>query len=224
MSKRFADTALAQYRDKGYLPKAMVNFVSFLGWHPKEDKDVMNLEEIASEFDLSRVQKGGAIFNTDKLDWLNSHYINSLSNEELIEAAKPFTPEGWVLTPSMASSLKGRIKTLAEIPEALDLFFNLPEYEADLLKWKEMELSQVALNLESAAVVLEKIDVDKYDKANLEKVLAPLAPEGNRGELFWPLRVALSGRKTSPGPFEIMEALGKEESLNRINKAVSKAK
>jgi glutamyl-tRNA synthetase len=224
MSKRMSDVALHDYRNKGYLPQTIVNFISFLGWHPKEDKDLMTLEEIASEFDISRVQKGGAVFDKDKLDWLNSQYINRLSPEELIEAAEPFIPKEWDLTPSMASSLKGRIKTLAEIPEVLDIFFKLPEYETELLRWKDMQFPQIALNLESAATVLNKIDGNAYDRANLEKVLAPLAPEGNRGELFWPLRVALSGRKNSPGPFEIMEALGKEESLTRIDKAIAKAK
>ncbi len=224
MSKRMSDVALHDYRNKGYLPQAVVNFISFLGWHPKEDKDVMNLEEIASEFELGRVQKGGAIFNTDKLDWLNGQYISRMDPEDLIEAARPFVPGDWTLTPAMVSGLKGRIKTLAEAPEALSMFFELPEYEIGLLKWKDMQLSQITLNLESALTVLSKIDGKDYERSNLEKVLSPLAPEGNRGEFFWPLRVALSGRKVSPGPFEIMEILGKDESLDRIGKAIVKSK
>jgi len=224
MSKRKSDTALNDYRGKGYLPQAIINFISFLGWHPKEDKDVMSLAEITSEFDLGRVQKSPAIFNTDKLDWLNAHYINNLKPEELAELAKAFIPKEQTLTSSMVSSLKGRIKLLTDIPGAIDLFFKLPEYEAELLIWKDMQLSQVLLNLEFVKIVLNKIDESEYNKANLEKVLSPLAPEGKRGELFWPLRVALSGRKTSPGPFEIMGVLGKKESLVRIDKAISKIK
>ncbi|MCL4405202.1 MAG: glutamate--tRNA ligase [Patescibacteria group bacterium] len=224
MSKRMSDVALHDYRNKGYLPQAIVNFISFLGWHPREDKDMMSLDQITSEFELNRVQKGGAIFNVDKLDWLNAHYINSLTPEELAGMAKPFMPEGYELTIAMAASVKGRIKTLAEIQGIVDLFFKLPAYDTELLKWKDMPLSQVTSNLESALTVLNKIGESDYNQANLEKVLSPLAPEGNRGELFWPLRVALSGSKASPGPFEIMEVLGKQESLSRIEKAITKAR
>ncbi len=224
MSKRVSDVALRYYRDKGYLAQAMVNFISFLGWHPKEDKDEMSLTNIIDEFDLSRVQKSGAVFNIDKLDWLNSHYISKLSLSELIETSRPFIPKNWTLTPAMMSTISGRVKKLSDIGGLVEFFFKLPDYEPSLLIWKDMQLSQVALNLESALTVLNKIPDSDFNKGKLENVLSPLAPEGNRGEFFWPLRVALSGSKTSPGPFEIMEALGKTESLRRIDNAIAKAR
>jgi glutamyl-tRNA synthetase len=224
MSKRFADVSLRDYREKGYLPEAIVNFIAFLGWHPREDKDVMSREELIAEFDLHRVQKAGAVFNAEKLDWLNGHYLNKMEPEALIEAAKPYTPESWRLTPAIAASLKGRIKKLSEIRELVDFYFELPAYDRELLAWKDIQLSQIALNLETVKTVLEATAESDYQKDTLEKRLMPLAPEGSRGELFWPLRVALSGRKVSPGPFEIMEALGKKESLRRIDIALTKSR
>lgn len=224
MSKRMSDVALHDYRAKGYLPQAVLNFIAFLGWHPKEDKDVMNVAELIKEFDLKRVQKAGAVFNVEKLDWLNSHYLSRLTPDELTEAAAPFVPKSWHLTPSIMETVKNRIKKLSELPELIRFYFELPAYDADLLKWKDISLEQVATNLESVETVLKKVDDKDYKRDFLEKHLAPLAPEGAKGEMFWPLRVALSAAKTSPGPFEIMEALGKEESLKRIASAISKAR
>ena len=224
MSKRMSDVALHDYRDKGYLPEAVVNFMAFLGWHPKEDKDVMSADELIKEFDLKRVQKAGAVFNIEKLDWLNGHYLSKLDTNIIVEAAKPFVPESWQLTPEIVATVKSRIKKLSELPDLVRFYFELPNYDADLLRWKDISLEQVALNLESVLAVLDKTENADYKHDVLEKRLAPLAPEGSRGELFWPLRVALSGSKTSPGPFEIMEALGKEESLKRVTAAIAKAR
>jgi glutamyl-tRNA synthetase len=224
MSKRMSDVALHDYRDKGYLPEAVVNFIAFLGWHPKEDKDVMSINELIKEFDLKRVQKAGAVFNVEKLDWLNSHYLSKLDINTLIETAKPFVPQSWNLTPAIMETVNGRLKKLSELPELIKFYFEFPDYDANLLRWKNMPLEQVAFNLESVLTILSKTESTDFKHDILEKCLAPLAPEGNRGELFWPLRVALSGSKTSPGPFEIMEALGKEESLKRVTAAIAKAR
>lgn len=224
MSKRMSDVALHDYRAKGYLPEAIVNFIAFLGWHPREDKDVMSADELIKEFDLKRVQKAGAVFNVEKLDWLNSHYLGKLAPDALTKAAAMFVPESWHLTPAIMETVRNRIKKLSELPDLVRFYFELPDYDTDLLRWKDMPLTQVALNLEGVKTVLDKTDEADYKRDVLEKRLAPLAPEGNRGEMFWPLRVALSGAKTSPGPFEIMEALGKKESINRVEAATIRAR
>ena len=222
MSKRFGDVALHDYRAKGYLPEAILNFIAFLGWHPKDDKEVMSIDELIKEFDLERVQKGGAIFNTEKLDWLNSHYINKLDSERLTEISKDFVPKSWNLTPAIMNTVKSRVKKLNELQTLIGFYFELPAYEASLLKWKDTTIEKIVENLGLAETVLNKIDSDNYKRDILEKQLMPLAPEGNRGEMLWPLRVALSGSKNSPGPFEIIEALGKTESLKRIHIAMDK--
>lgn len=222
MSKRFADTSLKEYIDGGYLMEAVVNFLAYLGWHPKEDKEVMSLEEIVKEFDLNRVQKGGAVFNPEKLDWLNSHYMKNLPLEELIPRARQFVPPEWQMTPAIVNSVRGRIKDMSELKELAAFYFQLPEYPANLLQWQEADLPTTASNLLRALELVSAIPEEKFNQKFLEESLLAAIVRENRGDILWPLRVALSGLKASPSPFEIMEALGKEESLHRINLAIEK--
>ncbi|MBI3088932.1 MAG: glutamate--tRNA ligase [Candidatus Colwellbacteria bacterium] len=222
MSKRFADTSLKEYIDGGYLMEAVVNFLAYLGWHPKEDKEVMGLEEIVKEFDLNRVQKGGAVFNPEKLDWLNSHYMKNLPLEELIPRARQFVPPEWQMTPAIVNSVRGRIKDMSELKELAAFYFQLPEYPANLLQWQEADLPATASNLLRALELVSAIPEEKFNQKFLEESLLAAIVRENRGDILWPLRVALSGLKASPSPFEIMEALGKEESLHRINLAIEK--
>ena len=228
MSKRFSDTALSDYINQGYLNQAVVNFLAYLGWHPKEDKEIMNIDELVKEFDLGRVQKGGAVFNAEKLEWLNSYYVSHLEDVELIKAASKFVPKEWILTKEIIASVKNRLKKLNEIRELVDFYFELPDYDKELLKWKEMSFEDVVSNLQAVAEVLEGGSVmaltqTKYEGTKVfESALAGLAEKNGKGEIYWPLRVALSGKKASPGPLEIMEALGKEESLERIKSAIKK--
>ena len=224
MSKRFLDVSLKEYRTDGYLSQALFNFIAFLGWHPKEDKEVMNLKEIVNEFSLERVQKAGAVFNVQKLDWLNAHYINALPVSDFINLAKPYLPENWVLTEPMALSIKPRVKKMSEVRELLVFYFDLPEYTADKLKWKDMDYDKVTANLMKVSDVLSKIEDGSFSKENIEKILVEETKDQQKGEIFWPLRFALSGSESSPTPFEIIEALGKNESLRRVNLAIEKAK
>lgn len=137
MSKRLNGASLKEYIDKGYLKEAMVNFLAFLGWHPKDDRELLSIEEIIEEFTISRVQKGGAAFNIEKLNWFNSNYIKQLSDGEFIKLSKPFLPHGWKLTPAMIKSLKSRITTMDEVGDYVDFYFTLPNYDSNLLKWHE---------------------------------------------------------------------------------------
>lgn len=222
MSKRYADTALREYIKAGYLKEAMVNFLAYLGWHPKEDKEMMSIQEIINEFDLSRVQKGGAVFNAEKLEWLNGQYLQMLHPKEFVDAAEPFLPEGWKLTPEMAASAQTRVKKLSEVKELVDFYFELPAYETGLLRWRDQSLKDTAQNLKGALHMIEKIPNNKFRTDVLEKHLLENIAKERRGDVLWPLRVALSGKKESPSPFEIMEALGKEETLKRIHAAMGK--
>jgi len=222
MSKRFSDTAFREYVNGGYLKKALINFIAYLGWHPKEDKEIMTIDELAKEFDLKRVQKGGAVFNSEKLDWLNSYYLNKLDVSEFIEAAKQFIPSNWHLTEPIVASIKGRVKKLSEFKELVNFYFELPEYDKNLLKWKDLEFSQVVDNLKKALVFVENLEPDDFSAERLEEGLNNLADPLDRGKIFWPLRVALSGKSASPGSLEIMEVLGKGETVKRINFAIEK--
>lgn len=234
MSKRFLDTALADYRKQGYLPEAIVNFLALLGWHPKNEKEIFSPEELIKEFDIKRIQKAGAVFNLEKLEWLNAQYIKKLSLDYLAEKIKEFIPPEWgseknkeLLIKAIAAE-KERMKILIDFKEMADFFFELPDYELKLLAWPrtseevKIDKEKILANLKFLAEEIDKIFKVDFNKENLEKIIMPLTEVWGRGELLWPLRVSLSGKEASPGPFEIMEILSKEETLRRLKIAIDK--
>lgn len=222
MSKRFADTSLTSYMEKGYVKEAMVNFLGLLGWHPENDREVLSIEDLLSEFSLERVQKGGAAFDQDKLDWLGAHYLKEMDAEKFITLAKGFVPDEWEINAAMVESVRGRVSRLEELEDLLKLYFDMPEYKAEILAWKDMTIEEAEANLESGRKLVDAIDAKDFEISKLEEILLEAIPRESRGEILWPLRVALSGAEKSPSPFEIMAAVGKEESLNRIDSAIAK--
>lgn len=221
MSKRYMETSLLSFRDEGYLPEAMVNFMAFLGWHPKEDKELMSLNEIADEFSIERVQKGGAIFNKEKLDWINAQYVKRMEAKEIEEKIKGFIPEEWFLKEEdifkrAILSLKERLIKLSDFKEEARFLFEKPNYETDLLLWKETKRKEEKNNLEAVKKIVEE------NTTNRDEKIVALAEEKGRGEIYWPLRVALSGKKNSPPPLELLFILGQKESLKRIEEAIKK--
>jgi glutamyl-tRNA synthetase len=229
MSKRFADTAVVDYQKGGYLPGAIINFLAFLGWHPKGDADVLSQNELVAQFDLSRVQKAGAVFNQEKLDWMNREYLKKMSDAEIAKAALPFFEEEKIDADiekigKAASVIRGRASTLRDFVTMGKLFFQLPEYEAGILVWQKMpsSLPQIARILNEAGNAVRTISTENFVRENLTAAVMGTMGEHQRGEILWPLRVALSGLASSPDPIEIMEVIGKEESLKRIGIAVSK--
>ncbi len=230
MSKRFNDVALASYRDRGYLPEALVNFLALLGWHPKGNKEVLSVDELVAQFDLERMQQAGAVFNEEKLDWLNREHMKLLPIKDLMARVKPFFVRAGVAVDDEALLEKivtlqlSRAKTLGDFVTAGAFFFAMPAYEAPLLAWKGAPLAEMKSSLEDARAALAAIPAEAFaDRERLLGALDPLAAarEG-RGPVFWPLRVALSGQSASPDPMEIMEVLGREESLRRIDAALKK--
>lgn len=226
LSKRYLESSLEDFKKEGYLPEAIINFAALLGWHPKEEKEVLSREELIQKFDLKRVQKSGAVFNPEKLEWLNSQHLKSISAVQLAEKLEGFIPAGWLenkdLLVKAVELEKERTKKLSDFKELGDFFFKLPDYDPSLLVWQKTEKERTAANLKILNEEINKIFKADFNRENLEKTLMPLTEVWGRGELFWPLRVALSGKTASPGPFEIMEALGKEETLKRLNIAIQK--
>jgi len=222
MSKRFSDTALRDYIDKGYVKEAVINFISLLGWHPEGDREIVSIEDLIREFSLEKVQKSGAVFNQEKLDWLSNLYIRQMDNKTFTDMAKGFIPDNWHLNEAIINSVKERINRFGELKELIHFYFELPEYAAEILSWKGMDADKVKENLNKAKGMVEAISEAEFKTELLEKTILTALSSDNRGEVLWPLRVALSGQKNSPGPFEIMAALGKEESLARIDKALVK--
>ena len=212
MSKRDAATSLAEYREDGYLPEAMTNFLALLGWHPTDNKEILSAEELADAFDIARVQKAGAVFSVDKLNWINAQYIKAMDDAEIARRL------GWEATPKnmkIVALLKNRAQTLRDFPLYGAFFFEQPDYAADLLIWKTMTVAGAVASLERSCALIE---------AGQAAEIPAMAETHGRGETFWPLRVALSGLKDSPAPLDILDALGAEEALARTGIAIGKLK
>lgn len=226
MSKRFTAAALREYRKQGYLPQAIINFMVLLGWHPEGDREIFSIGELIHAFDLSRVQKSGAVFNLEKLDWLNGHYLRELDSRTLMLLIKETNGMPDSLTEKQAqkavNAVKERLRKLSDFPELAGFFFELPDYEPALLIWKESDEKNTAASLKEIAEALERVPQNKFTAAGLADFINPITETRGRGEVLWPLRVALSGKNASPGPFEIMDVLDKQETLNRIKAAIEK--
>jgi glutamyl-tRNA synthetase len=231
LSKRFAETSLLSYRDEGYLPEALINFLILLGWHPKEEKEIFSLEELIQEFDLKRVQKSGAIFNEEKLNWLNGKYIRSLTSEEILKRVKPFLDKANISAQDdfilkIINIEKERMKTLKDIINLGKFFFKLEDYDASLLIWKNTPKEKIKEVLEKIYNIFKEIKDSEFNKINVGAKLTEIINLNNysRGEVFWPLRVALSGQEASPDPLDILDVLEKNETLKRIEIALNKLK
>jgi len=237
LSKRHGAMALTDYRKMGYLPDAIVNFLAFLGWHPVGNEEILSLEELIDKFDLKRVQKGGAIFNIKRLDWFNAQYLKKIPFEELMDRVvdyiKNFSSAPEILKKYNLDYIKKvveielpRMNKLSDLIDLSDFFFKKKiEYPKELLKWKDMTDAELTKSLQDSLNILEKIKESEFNRVNLQIKFYNFIDEdlnykGNRGKLLWPLRVALSGKKASPGPFEIAEILGKKASIERLKQAI----
>jgi glutamyl-tRNA synthetase len=230
MSKRFNDVALLSYRERGYVPEAMINFLALLGWHPHGDKEVLSREELIAEFDIDRVQQSGAVFNEEKLDWLNREHIKAMPIAEVAALAAPFFAKQNIavrdeaLLERVIAVQIARAKTIEDLATASAFFFAVPEYEPKLLIWKDNStLKEVAEVLNAVRVVINGIAAEDFNRETLTACLPLIVGERSRGVVLWPLRVAVSGQANSPDPIEIMSVIGKDESLHRIDAAIKKA-
>jgi len=232
LSKRQGDVAVEDYKNKGYLPEALINFVVLLGWNPGSEKELFTLEELIKEFSLEKVNKSGAVFNIEKLNWMNKQYIKNFSNDELIARAEPFFAERGMgkvergLLIKAVSLERERITVLSELPEALAFVFNLPDYAPELLVWKKNNADELKKVLPELKDSLYNFSVQDWNKQVLEQKIGEWIKQKmySTGSVLWPMRVALSGQDKSPGPFEIAEVLGKNETLDRIELAEKKAR
>ncbi|MDO8582815.1 MAG: glutamate--tRNA ligase [bacterium] len=210
MSKRNAATALKEYAEAGYVPEAMVNFLALMGWHPEDNRETFTPAELAEVFTIERVQKAGAVFAIEKLNWMNAHYIKNMADKDIASRI------GWEPTDmnmKIIALIKNRAQTLNDFATHGAVFFNLPEYDAALLAWKEMKPEEIIESLKRCA---DAISIGRTAD------IPALAEKYGKGETYWPLRVALSGQKESPSPMDLIHILGREESLKRIERALLK--
>lgn len=212
MSKRHGATTVADYK-KDYLPEAIINFLGAMSF--TFSKEILTKEEMAQEFELSKVHKSGAVFDLKKLNWINSQYIKKLSPEEFKKIS------GMPEIPSVAVPLiTERLEKLTDV-QNFDYFWKEPEYDKELLKWKSSSPEDVKKSLEEVSEILLKSDLNRQDL--LRESLDELGKKwSNRGLVYWPLRVALTGKEKSPDPVDILSVLGKEETIKRMGTAINK--
>lgn len=221
MSKRYGDVSIREYLGKGYLPEAIVNFVALLGWHPKNNQEILSLDELVNEFDITRVQKAGAVFDAEKLNWINHQYVMKMTTPALMSEIRKYVPDEWNINEAMIDSIKPRLEKIEDAKTLLAVYFELPDYETALLFWKG-ENRDTATVLKKFASEIENIAPDDFNLDQITAKISAVVPEDKKGDYLWPLRVALSGSKTSPSPFELLAGLKKQESLKRVNAASDK--
>ncbi len=228
LSKRQGDVAVEDYLKKGYLKEALLNFVLLLGWNPGDEKEIFTLDEMIKEFSLDKVHKSGAIFNTQKLDWLNSEYIKKLSLKEFQKLAEPFLKNNVSKIQEGISLEKiyileqERINKLSEIGENIRFFFNDDfYYDPKILIWKKSSAKNTLKCLELLYEEIKNYKTSEWKTEIIKEKISEFIVKNdlNNGEVLWPMRVALTGMEKSPPPFEVADILGKEKSLKRIVKA-----
>ncbi len=223
LSKREGDASYEDFINKGYLKDAIINYIALLGWSPGGEQEIFTMDELIKTFNLSGISKSPAIFDVQKLNWLNGEYIRMLSPEDFHEKALPFIKESIhnsnIDTKKVAELLHQRCEKLSDIPEQVDFFDELPEYSPELYCHKKMKTNEENSleSLKQILPVLESIDDWSFDAIHtaLFDLIAKL--EVKNGIILWPLRVAVSGKSFTPGGgVELADILGKEETLKRI--------
>ncbi len=222
LGKRDGAKDILEYREEGYLPDAMVNFLAFLGWNPGGEQEIMTPKEIVDNFSLERIHKAGAMMNTDKLSWMNKEHIKLQSRDEQLRAIRPYCKEfSDDLIERLLPTLIDRISVYGELASLITTEFHFfvekPNFNTSSLNriiWKDSDLSEAKRHLTEVGHLLEHADFSSPDAVKI--TLMPYAEENGRGNVLWPLRMSLSGQEKSVDPFTICYVLGKDESIGRI--------
>ena len=226
LSKRSGHSSFEDLLEQGFLTEAIVNFVALLGWSPANNQEFFTLDELVKEFDYHNMSKSPAVFDMTKLRWMNGEYIKKMDDDKFFEIAKPYL-EAVIKKPlnlkKIAGMVKTRIETLLDIADQIDFFEEMPEYSADMYVHKKMKTTKEN-SLETLKEVLPILEAqdDFSNDALFEALSKYVADKGVKtGFVMWPIRTAVSGKQMTPaGATEIMEIIGKEESLARIKKGI----
>jgi len=232
LSKRHGATAIAEYQEQGYLPEAMFNFLALLGWALDDKTELLTREEIVKHFSLERISRTAAVFNKDKLDWMNGVYLRGLGSEEFTQRAMPFLEKDLPMEVNrpldtgyisrIVPLIQERVRTLAEAPQLSDFFFvDELEYDVGLLLGK-IEKAEAIKSLQASVAKMNGLK--DWNAASLEAVFRPLAEELKlkTSVFFGLLRVAVTGRTAAPPLFQTMEVLGRERCLKRLKRGIDK--
>ena len=228
LSKRSGHSSYEDLIDQGFLTEAIVNFVALLGWSPVDDREIFTLEELVEAFDYHRISKSPAVFDMTKLKWMNGEYIKQMQDDAFFEKAFPYLKQ--VLHKEydfhkIASMVKTRIETFPDIPELVDFFEQVPEYDLSMYTHKKMKTNQET-SLEVLKEILPLLEEQKdYSNDALFGLLSAYVKEKGckNGYVMWPIRTAVSGKQMTPaGATEILEIIGKDEAIARIKAAIEK--
>ena len=230
LSKREGDASYEDFLAKGYLKEAILNYICLLGWNPGDDREIMSLEEMVEAFSVKGISKSPAIFDVEKLNWMNGEYIRKLTLEEFNKEAEPYYKQAVKRNVDhmiLSECLHDRTEKFSDIPAQLDFIDELPDYEIDLYTHKKMKTNpeNSLESLERMLPVLESID--NWDGETIHENLFELIAEMGvkNGIVLWPLRVSLSGKAFTPGGgIELARLLGKDETLARVKKGIEKLK
>ena len=229
LSKRHGSTGFEDLIKEGYLPEAIINYIALLGWCPKDNQEVFTLAELEKAFSIDGISKSPAVFDYDKLEWFNGEYIKNMTVEQFEKIARPYILEAIgdkpLDTVKLAGILQQRTTKLTQIPTVLDFFAEQPEYTKDLFVNKKSKT-----NLENAPVMLKAVydelsALEEWTHDTIHDALINLAVKlgVKNGTVMWPARISVSGKTVTPGgAIEILDILGREESLARMEKGLEK--
>ena len=229
LSKRNGDASFQDLVAKGYLPEAILNYIALLGWSPETEQEIYTLDELIKVFNISRISKSPAIFDIDKLTWMNGVYLRNMDLDQYYDLVKPYLEEAIhseVDLRSVAKILQPRVDTLAQIKESVDFIDELPEYDCTMYIHKKMKTTlEISLrSLNAAREALAALD-DWSEEETIHDLLLSLPKqlEMKNGQVLWPVRTAITGKQFTPGgAIEIAHILGKEETLKRIDRGIAK--
>jgi glutamyl-tRNA synthetase len=226
LSGRHGAVSVREFQQQGYLPEAIINYLALLGWNPGTEQEIFTLSNLIEQFSLEKVQKSGAIFDLEKLKWINREHLGRKTYPELKAIITSFIPEDIKSLPQYTEArlekawpiLMERLSALHELTELantgqLQYYFDQPKYDSSLLKTTE--------HLPEVINLIEQLDDNDFNAENVKNAIWNFATEKGRGEVLWPMRVALSGQEKSPDPFTLAALFGKAETLARLKQAVS---
>ena len=227
LSKRSGHSSFEDLIEQGFLPEAVVNFVALLGWSPEDNEEIMSLEDLIKKFDYKRINKSPAVFDYTKLKWMNGEYLKRMDDDRFFELAKPYLEKAITKDldlKKIANMVKTRIEIWPDIAPMVDFFNEVPEYDTAIYCHKKMKT-----DTESSLKVLKEVlpVLEAHDDYTNDALYACLSDfvkshEYKNGYVLWPVRIALSGKEMTPcGATELMEVIGKEESIKRIKEGIA---
>lgn len=226
LGKRDGAKDVLDYKNEGFLPEALINFLAFIGWNPGDEREIMSVDEIIKAFEIKQIQIAGGKFNEEKLVWTNKEHLRKLPANRLKQEVGDKLKVKYTYTDELLNKvipiIIERINTFGELEKYVtegefDYFFLVPEPKREMLIWKkDTDFSIPKNNLIKISEIIEKIEDKDFTEEKLKDILMPKAEELGKGSVLWPLRVSLSGKEKSPDPFTLMSILGKEETLKRV--------